>query len=86
MKLNFLITDDFLESLKRLDKPIQEMVKEKLRFFSESEYPLNFAKKLKGQKRIFRFRAGDYRIVFRLDQTSIILLNVKHRKDVYEEF
>ncbi|MGD9894882.1 MAG: type II toxin-antitoxin system RelE/ParE family toxin [Dehalococcoidia bacterium] len=33
----------------------------------------------------FRFRVGDYRVVYRLDRTTRVLtiLNVGHRRDVY---
>jgi mRNA interferase RelE/StbE len=32
----------------------------------------------------FRFRVGDYRVLFDLvDQTTIVILRVQHRKDVY---
>ncbi|MBI5413058.1 type II toxin-antitoxin system RelE/ParE family toxin [Candidatus Peregrinibacteria bacterium] len=80
----FLITPDFTKSLEKLDFEIQKQIKEKLIYLSDQENPLFLAKRLKGYKNIFRFRAGDFRIVFRLSQKKIFLLLVKHRKDIYE--
>jgi len=83
MSFEFTITEAFVESLHKLDKNIQLHIKKKLKTLLEYEKPLYFAKKLKGKKNIFRFRAGVYRIVFRLEGKEIILLLVKHRKDIY---
>lgn len=80
----FAITDDFRKSLEQLDKRMQESIRSKLGFLSELKNPLRFAKRLTSYKDIFRFRAGDYRMVFRLEKRKIVLLLVKHRKDVYK--
>lgn len=80
----FLASSDFVKNIQKLDPAIQKQIKEKLRFLQETENPLLFAKKLKGYKNIFRFRAGNLRMVVRLEQQKIILLFVKHRKDIYE--
>jgi mRNA-degrading endonuclease RelE of RelBE toxin-antitoxin system len=73
----------FIKSLDELDSEVQKQIKTKLAFLSAQENPLLFAKRLKGHKDIFRFRSGDFRIVFQLTGTKITLLFVKHRKDVY---
>ena len=31
----------------------------------------------------YRFRVGDYRIIFDLDQDKIVILRIGHRKDIY---
>lgn len=82
--LQFLATPGFVESLQKLDKVPQEHVKQQLKFFSQQDNPLPFAKKLRWYKDIFRFRVGNYRVIFRLQQKTIFLLLVRHRKDVYE--
>lgn len=80
----WLATKQFLDLLEKLDEQIQIRVKEKIQFLSKQENPLFLAKKLRGYKDLFRFRVGDYRIVFRLSLRTIILLRVKHRSEVYE--
>lgn len=80
----WIATRQFLDLLEKLDGQIQIRVKEKIQFLSHQENPLLFAKKLRGYKDLFRFRVGDYRIMFRLSLRTIILLRVKHRSEVYE--
>lgn len=80
----FLVSSSFNEGLKRLDEKVARAVKEKLAFLAAAENPLLFSKHLRDYKDIFRFRAGNYRMVFRLEKQKIILLFVKHRKDIYE--
>lgn len=45
--------------------------------------PLRYS--LKGHRRL---RVGDYRVVYRIDakKNTVIIIAIKHRKDVYEEF
>ena len=80
----FLATQKFIKSLKKLDEARSEEIKQKLRFLTGQENPLFFAKKLKGYKSIFRFRSGDYRIIFELNENKISLLVAGHRKEVYK--
>ena len=43
------------------------------------------AKKLSGMGELYRLRAGDYRIVYKIENDKLIVLIVRiaHRKDVY---
>lgn len=81
---DFFATHEFSRALQELEIMAQELVKEKLRYLEKMENPLPLAKRLKGYKDIFRFRAGNYRMVFRLEKQKIILLTVKDRRDIYE--
>ena len=80
----FLATQKFIKSLEKSDAVLSQEIRQKLRFLAKQENPLFFAKKIKGYKNIFRFRSGDYRIVFELNESKITLLSAKHRKEVYE--
>ncbi len=80
----FVITDEFKKELDFLEPVSQSAVKEKLRFILKLDDPLRHSRRLQGHKDLFRFRAGNYRIVFRLVQRRIILFRVRHRKHVYE--
>ena len=81
----FEYTNDFLKSLKKLDLNIQSQVKLKVKFLVDQENPIFYAKRIKGYKHVFRFRVGDYRIIFRLDKNVIRFFEVAHRKDIYDE-
>lgn len=80
----FLVTQKFIKSLEKLDESNGREVKKKLHFLAKQENPLFFAKKIKGHKNIFRFRAGDYRIVFELYENQISLIATGHRKEIYK--
>ncbi len=48
--------------------------------------PISFGKplrySLKGHRRL---RVSDYRIVYRIEDTSVIIIAIKHRKDIYQD-
>ena len=43
--------------------------------------------KLKGSDNLYRFRVGDYRIVYQIDDEIkvILITRVRHRRDVYSD-
>ena len=59
---------------------------EKLKFYSLQENPLRFADKLKDYRfGNYRFRIGDYRVLFDVEDKKIIILKVGHRSDIYKD-
>jgi mRNA interferase RelE/StbE len=73
-----------LKALEKLDKPIQERILvalERLRIRPES----CDIKRLVGMAG-YRFRVGDYRVIFDIEQEKlhILVLKIGHRKNVYE--
>ena len=74
-----------LRSLRKLPRDIQKRIIEKLDFYCASENPLSNAERLT-EKSLgdFRFRVGDYRITFDIENQHIIVLLIKHRKDAYK--
>ena len=69
----------------RLDRSTQEQLRKKLTFYLQSEQPVEFAERLKdhglGE---YRFRIGDYRIIFDFKGDNLMVLRVGHRKDIYK--
>ena len=50
--------------------------------------PISFGKPLRyGLKGYRRNRVGDYRIIYRIEETThtIFIIAIKHRKDIYED-
>ncbi len=73
----------------KLDQGIVERIVLKLEVYCKNENPLLFAKTLSGNLQgLFRFRVGNYRVIFQKDAqgriTILTILKVKHRKEVYE--
>jgi len=78
-----LITQRALRDIEKLDVPTKKRLKEKLELFSAN--PLFYAKKLINPKiGTYRFRIGDFRIIFDIVDDSIVLLRVGHRHSIYK--
>lgn len=73
-----------LKQLKKLPGDVQERIIKKLDYFISSKRPLYFADHLTDYRiGEYRFRIGDYRVVFDAIGERLIILTVGHRKDIY---
>ena len=75
-----------IEDLKNLDKQNAKGIVERVKTYLAQD-PISLGKPLKGMfKGLFRYRYGDYRIIYALDrkEKSISILRIGHRKDVYK--
>lgn len=73
------------KELKKLPRDIVIRIKDKLRYFLSSPNPLNFATPLKKSTLgSYRFRIGDYRVIFDVEGENIIILTIGHRREVYK--
>ena len=70
--------------IKQLPKTVKNMVKKAIEQKLLLD-PIGFGKplrySLKGHRRL---RVGDYRVVYRMNESEILVVAIKHRKDVYE--
>jgi mRNA interferase RelE/StbE len=68
--------------IKKLDPETKDRIGKALLRYSEE--PLRFAEKLSdpilGE---YRFRIGDYRVIFDIEGNEIIVLRVGHRREIY---
>ncbi len=75
------------EEFKRLDRPVQELIKKKLEILAQNPEALkNNIKPLKGKySRLYRLRVGNYRVIYRIYQEKLLILIVRigHRKEIY---
>jgi len=82
MKLIF--SEIAFRQLSKLAPDIQNKINNKLDFYLSQKNPLNFADKLNDYEfGEWRFRIGDYRVIFDVDMDKIIILKIGHRKDIY---
>lgn len=85
MGYNALFTNEAMKDLDGLDKKILLRIIKKIKWLIKQDNPLNFAKRLQydaiGQ---YRFRIGDYRVIFDCKEKSIIILRVGHRSIIYK--
>jgi len=74
-----------VKDLKKLPKNIQQRIINKLDFYISRTDFLKFAKSMHNvETGKFRFRVGDYRIIFDIIDDDLIILVVGHRKDIYK--
>jgi len=84
----FEYTKNAARDLRQIDQQVSKRILKKMDFFSKQEDPLKFAKKLKGfSLGEYRFRIGDYRVLFDLDEDGsvkiLMVLSIKHRREAY---
>lgn len=83
MSFKLIFTQNAVRDIKKLDRVAQKRLAEKFKVFQER--PLFYAKKLTspviGQ---YRWRIGNYRIIFDIKGRDLIILRVGHRKEIYK--
>jgi mRNA interferase RelE/StbE len=83
MKINY--TRSAISDLGILPEEIQRRIAKKMKFYADLDEPLKFAERLTDFRDAeFRFRIGEYRILFDVVDNSIFILKIKHRKDIYK--
>lgn len=82
---DYQFTKTSLKSLKKLHKDIQIRIIEKLDFFCAQDDPVDFAEPLtRSDLGQYRFRIGDYRVSFDVENEILVILDIDHRKDIYK--
>lgn len=87
MKYKVIFTERALKDLKKLDKHTAALILGWIRKNLENcEDPRQHGKALTANKRgQWRYRIGDYRLLAKIedDTITILILNVGHRRDIY---
>lgn len=84
MAYKVLITKEAKKDIEALPVPVKSQLHKKLIHFSSLPDVKVVAKKLINHEAgEYRFRVGNYRIIFDLDKHTIVILRIIHRKDVY---
>ncbi len=71
----------FLESISNDDK---RRIVEKLKLLEENPYALPY-KKIRGRKGTYRIRVGDFRVIFSVHETEILILKIGRREGIYKQ-
>ena len=78
-----ILTQRALKDLENIDKETQQRIALKLKEYAEE--PLKYARKLTHPKiGTYRFRIGDYRIIFDIDGAIVVILRIGHRSHIYK--
>jgi mRNA interferase RelE/StbE len=83
VKYRLIYTRRSERDLSKLDPNTKDRIGKALLRYAED--PLRFAEKLSdpilGE---YRFRIGDYRVIFDIQEDEIIILRVGHRREIYK--
>ena len=67
-----------------LDRAIQQRLRRRIDRLAEDPFPVG-AKKLHAEEPFYRIRVSDYRVIYQVKATELVVIVVKidHRKEVY---
>lgn len=82
MGYKLLYTKTAAKDIRKLDTVVRKRLKSKLEAYANN--PLLYAKKLTDSSLgTYRWRVGNYRIIFDIDIDIIVILRVRHRREIY---
>lgn len=76
-------TGDALGDLQKLDKPIAKRILNKISWFSQNFDNITPEPLSAVFKGTFKFRMGDWRVVYTIEMDVIVIQAIDHRRDVY---
>ena len=83
MNYRLVYTHRAIKDIYALDPSVKQRIGKTLQRYEQN--PLTYAEPLKqSDLGSYRFRIGDYRVVFDLDDEKIVVLRVGHRRDIYK--
>ncbi|OGV92485.1 hypothetical protein A3B57_00035 [Microgenomates group bacterium RIFCSPLOWO2_01_FULL_47_10] len=82
MDYRLIYTKSAINDIQKLDLIAKKRLKKKLALLASN--PLHYAKKLVHHDLgDYRYRVGNYRVIFDLDRNHIVILRVGHRREIY---
>ena len=82
--MKFSYTHKAVRDLENLPLIAQKRIAKKMRFYAEQKNPLKFAERLtEPREGEFRFRIGDYRVIFDTIKSQIVVLAIRKRDKAY---
>ena len=84
MNFTLVYTNRAYKDIKRLDQKLKKRIGNALKRFEND--PIMHATKLTDPKLgSYRFRIGDYRVIFDIEGEDIVILRIGHRRDIYRK-
>ena len=84
MKYRLVYTHRAIKDIRRFEPKVKKHIGKALLRYEED--PLKYAVRLTESKLgTYRFRIGDYRAIFDLEDDEIVILRVDHRRDIYRK-
>ena len=80
--MKFVFTPSAEEQFESLTSLNRRRISKKMRFFAFQPDPLKFAEPLTGSS-AYRFRIGDYRVIFEVLHETLWVVAIKRRDEAY---
>jgi len=82
MNYNLIYTRRAEKDIKKLDPSTKSQIGKNILKLQNN--PIEHSEKLTDPKiGTYRFRIGDYRVVFDIDGNNVVILRIGHRKEIY---
>ena len=84
MRYNLVYTRRAIKDIEKLETNVKQRIGKTLLRYEGN--PLSYSEKLIDPKLgSYRFRIGDYRVIFDIEGKDIVVLRVGHRRDIYKK-
>ena len=84
MRYKLVYTNRSSRDIRRLDEDVKRKIEKSLKRYQEEH--LKYASKLTDPALgTYRFKIGDYRVIFDIEGEEIVVLRAGHRKDIYRK-
>lgn len=81
---DYEFTSGARKDIKKLSPDLAQRIIKKLDYFISTTNPLDYADRLTNfEIGSYRFRIGDYRVIFDVEDDKIVVLKVGHRREIY---
>ena len=82
--MNFRLSwrEGALHDLEKLELLLRKRIIKKVISFANSGV-FHGVKRVQGYEKMYRLRAGDYRVIFELNKNLLIISKIGHRKNIY---
>jgi len=78
-----VFTQRAIKDLEKIDKQFQINIAQKLKEYAKN--PFKYARKLITPKiGTYRFRIGEFRVIFDIKEENIVVLRIGHRREIYK--
>ncbi len=86
MNWQIIFKETAKKDIKKLSPSIQKRIAAKIQFFISQPNPLTYATKMLDRDAgEYRWRIGNYRVLFDVKAKTIIVLVIEHRREVYRK-
>ncbi len=85
--MQILYLHEFIEELDRLDKDVQKQIKGKLKELYRTPITQHAPLALKGAqfKGLYKIRIGDWRLIYKIQESELLFITLGHRSEVYRK-